>query len=142
MTTSNHYETLGISQDATQAEVKQAYRRLVKKFHPDKKPQDSLRNHDQIARINGAYEVLGDPQHRQIYDRHLHAASLFSGSTPRRWTAEAQQRYQTQRQATQAADQPTTRQERREREAQRPRTIPRPRVFIPSVLFGADRAYE
>ena len=44
--------------------------------------------------------------------------------------------------STQAAEQPTTRQERREREAQRPRTIPRPRVFIPSVLFGADRAYE
>jgi hypothetical protein len=44
--------------------------------------------------------------------------------------------------ATQAAEQPTTRQERRDREAQRPRTIPRPRVFIPSVLFGADRAYE
>jgi hypothetical protein len=44
--------------------------------------------------------------------------------------------------ATQSATQPTTRQERRERDAQRPRTIARSRVFIPSVLFGADRAYE
>lgn len=105
MTTSNHYETLGISQDATQAEVKQAYRRLVKQFHPDKNPQNLRRSHDQIARINGAYEVLGDPQHRRVYDRHLQD-SLSSGSfIPRQWSAEAQQHYQTQHQATRAADQ-------------------------------------
>jgi len=105
MSTSNHYETLGISQDATQAEVKQAYRRLVKRFHPDKNPQDSRRSHDQIARINGAYEVLGDPRHRRVYDRHLHASRSSGSRPPRQWSAEAQQRYQTQHQATRAADQ-------------------------------------
>lgn len=41
-----------------------------------------------------------------------------------------------------AADIPAARQERRDREAQRPRPIVRPRIFIPSVLFGPDRAFE
>ena len=41
-----------------------------------------------------------------------------------------------------AADQSATRQDRREREAQRPRAVLRPRVFVPTVLYGADRAYE
>jgi len=41
-----------------------------------------------------------------------------------------------------AADIPAARQERRDRDAQRPRPITRPRVFIPSVLFGPDRAFE
>lgn len=44
--------------------------------------------------------------------------------------------------ATAAVDTPTTRQERREREAQRQRSVLRPRVYIPTVLFGPDRAYE
>ncbi len=44
--------------------------------------------------------------------------------------------------STIAAETPTIRQERREREAQRQRSVMRPRVFIPAVLFGADRAYE
>jgi hypothetical protein len=44
--------------------------------------------------------------------------------------------------ATAAAETPAIRQERREREAQRQRSVMRPRVFIPSVLFGADRAFE
>ena len=43
---------------------------------------------------------------------------------------------------TATAETPAIRQERREREAQRQRSVMRPRVFIPAVLFGADRAYE
>lgn len=64
---SNHYEALEIRPDATQTEIKQAYRRLAKLFHPDS--QRDTASHDRIARINAAYEVLGDPQHRQSYDR-------------------------------------------------------------------------
>jgi molecular chaperone DnaJ len=110
---SNHYETLGISPAATQAEVKQAYRRLVKQFHPDKHPQTAGDQHDQMARINAAYEVLGDPQHRRHYDRQrTHSylrwatdARSSQASTPEHsWSAEAQQRYQAQRQATRETD--------------------------------------
>jgi molecular chaperone DnaJ len=64
---SNHYQTLHIHPHASQAEIKQAYRRLVKQFHPDSNPETADR--EQIIRINAAYEVLGDAQSRQNYDR-------------------------------------------------------------------------
>ncbi|GAB4133673.1 MAG: J domain-containing protein [Cyanobacteria bacterium J069] len=65
----NHYQTLDVHQAATQAEIKQSYRRLVKQFHPDQNPD--LDGHDDIATINAAYEVLGDPQRRRTYDQQL-----------------------------------------------------------------------
>ncbi len=67
----NHYDTLRVHPEASQAEIKQAYRRLVKLFHPDSNSGDS--DHEQIAQINAAYEILGDPQHRQFYDWQLRA---------------------------------------------------------------------
>jgi len=88
----NHYDTLGIHPAASQAEIKQAYRRLVKLFHPDSNPGDG--NHDQIAQINAAYEILGDPQHRQFYDGQLHAP--FQTKSRHQRTAAAQRRYQAQ----------------------------------------------
>ena len=69
MTSTNHYHILQISQTASQTEIKQAYRRLAKRFHPDS--QQETANHEQIIRINAAYEVLGDPQRRQTYDQQL-----------------------------------------------------------------------
>lgn len=70
MASLNHYETLGISSQATPAEVKQAYRQLVKLYHPDKN-LNVPNSHDRIAQINTAYEVLRDPQNRHRYDRQL-----------------------------------------------------------------------
>jgi len=75
MANSNHYHTLEVSPAATQAEIKQAYRRLVKQFHPDSNREAT--SHDRIADINAAYEILGDPQKRQSYDRHLIYATPF-----------------------------------------------------------------
>ena len=69
MAHSNHYDTLEVSPAASQAEVKQAYRRLAKRFHPDS--NQKILNHDRIAAINAAYEILGDPQQRRHYDRQL-----------------------------------------------------------------------
>lgn len=69
MTDSTHYNTLDVSPTATPAEIKQAYRRLVKLFHPDSNLETS--DHETIIRINAAYEVLGDPHKRQSYDQHL-----------------------------------------------------------------------
>lgn len=97
----NYYETLEIHPAATHSEIKQAYRRLVKQFHPDSNPTSA--NHDRIAQINVAYEVLGDPQHRQFYDQQLrnrfqtsHSSRQRSGGRHQR-TAEVQKRYQAQR---------------------------------------------
>lgn len=69
MAESTHYDTLDISPSASQTEIKQAYRKLVKQFHPDS--NRTLNNHDRIAGINAAYEILGDPQRRRSYDREL-----------------------------------------------------------------------
>ncbi|MDX2254332.1 MAG: DnaJ domain-containing protein [Pseudanabaenaceae cyanobacterium bins.39] len=65
----NHYHTLGISYNAAPDEVKSAYRGLVKEYHPD--CNHHLDNHDAIASINLAYEVLSNPQSRAYYDRSL-----------------------------------------------------------------------
>ncbi|NEQ26671.1 MAG: J domain-containing protein [Microcoleus sp. SIO2G3] len=70
---SNHYTTLDIQPTASQAEIKDAYRRLAKQYHPDSNRE--VANHDRIAQVNAAYEVLGDPQQRQAYDRQLRRAS-------------------------------------------------------------------
>ncbi len=66
---SDHYKTLKISPTATQAEIKQAYRRLVKLFHPDS--QSKIAGHEEIIRLNAAYEILGDAKQRQSYDRQI-----------------------------------------------------------------------
>lgn len=65
----NHYEILGVKRNASQAEIKQAYRSLVKQFHPDSQTERS--SHDTVVRLNAAYEVLGDSQRRRHYDRKI-----------------------------------------------------------------------
>lgn len=70
MSESTYYQTLEISQTATQAEIKQAYRQMAKRFHPD--TQSTSADRDRIVQINAAYEVLRDPQQRRTYDQQLH----------------------------------------------------------------------
>ena len=65
----NHYQILKIKSTATAQEIKQAYRRLVKEFHPDSQNENA--NHDQIIKLNAAYEILSDPEHRRLYDDSL-----------------------------------------------------------------------
>ena len=84
----DHYKTLGIAASATQAEVKQAYRKLAKQLHPDSQHSESQHpdsqhlgsNHDKIAQVNAAYEILGDASERQQYDmqRRLSAEAAAS----------------------------------------------------------------
>ncbi|MGB3652036.1 MAG: DnaJ domain-containing protein [Rivularia sp. (in: cyanobacteria)] len=102
MPQSNHYETLNIDRNASQAEIKQAYRRLVKLFHPDvnQKATDS----EQIIRINAAYEVLGDTQSRQSYDRQLHYSFEKTNSKRQQRTQTAQQQYKKRRKTGRNAD--------------------------------------
>ena len=63
----NHYQTLQVHPLASQHEIKLAYRRLAKQFHPDSQRQ--TQNCDKIIALNAAYEVLGDSKSRRLYDR-------------------------------------------------------------------------
>ncbi len=63
---SNHYEALGVSRDATGEEIKKAYRKLARKYHPDVAEGDDAQ--ERFKNVSHAYEVLSDPQKRRIYD--------------------------------------------------------------------------
>lgn len=64
------YDILGISSKATNEEIKQAYKTLAKKHHPDKNPGDSW-HEEQFKRINQAYQILSNPSKRILYDGRL-----------------------------------------------------------------------
>ncbi len=61
------YDVLGLAKTASAAEIKSAYRRLAKKFHPDQSKEPRAK--ERFAEINGAYEILGDEKKRAQYDR-------------------------------------------------------------------------
>jgi DnaJ-class molecular chaperone len=63
----DYYATLGVSKTSTEKEIKQAYRKLARKFHPDVNPGDK-QSEMRFKDINEAYEVLGDPAKRKKYD--------------------------------------------------------------------------
>lgn len=64
----NPYEVLGVSKDATQKEIKSAYRRLAKKYHPDLNNGDK-ESEEKLKEINEAFAILGDEENRSKYDR-------------------------------------------------------------------------
>lgn len=63
----DYYKVLGVKQDASQAEIRKAYRRLAKKYHPDTNG-NSPEAQERFQAINEANEVLGDPEKRKKYD--------------------------------------------------------------------------
>jgi len=65
----NHYEVLGVSNDAGETEIKKAYRSLSLKYHPDRNPSEEAIS--KIQQINEAYEILSDEGKRQQYDMEL-----------------------------------------------------------------------
>src|SRR5438067_12787104 len=63
----DYYSTLGVPKTATGKELKQAYRKLARKFHPDVNPTDKTAE-SKFKELTEAYEVLGDPEKRKKYD--------------------------------------------------------------------------
>jgi len=66
---SDYYDILGVSREASAAEIKKAYRKLAVKFHPDKNPDDKEAE-AKFKEISEAYEVLSDDNKRSLYDRY------------------------------------------------------------------------
>lgn len=71
-----HYEILGVSLEASEDELKKAYRKLALKWHPDKNIDDPEKAKKEFQLIQAAYEVLSDPQERAWYDKHRDAILL------------------------------------------------------------------
>ncbi|PYI86427.1 MAG: molecular chaperone DnaJ [Verrucomicrobia bacterium] len=74
----DYYEVLGIGRNASDEEVKRAYRKLAVKFHPDKNPDDPHAE-EKFKELGEAYDVLMDPEKRAAYDRFGHAAFAPGG---------------------------------------------------------------
>ncbi|MCJ2049602.1 DnaJ C-terminal domain-containing protein [Methylobacterium sp. J-070] len=64
----NPYDVLGVAKGASEADIKKAYRKLAKDFHPDRNKND-VKAKDRFAEANSAYEILGDSEKRKQFDR-------------------------------------------------------------------------
>ena len=72
---SSLYDTLGVSKSASNDEIKKAYRRLARKYHPDINKEPGAE--DKFKEINAAYEILSDDKKRSQYDQY--GDSMFGG---------------------------------------------------------------
>jgi len=80
----DYYEVLGVDKSVSEDELKKAYRKLAKKYHPDANPDNKEEAEKKFKEVNEAYEVLSDPKKRQMYDQYGHSGpngydSGFSG---------------------------------------------------------------
>ncbi|XP_053634593.2 dnaJ homolog subfamily C member 21 [Cherax quadricarinatus] len=80
-----HYEVLGVSQRATDSDLKKAYRQMALVWHPDKNPDNMEEAKVQFQLIQAAYDTLSDPQERAFYDRNRESIlrGKASGSDPK-----------------------------------------------------------
>src|SRR5437899_7384937 len=63
----DYYKTIGVDKKASAEEIKKAYRRLARRYHPDRNPDDTHAE-ERFKEVSQAYDVLGDPEKRKQYD--------------------------------------------------------------------------
>lgn len=66
----DYYDILGVSKDASKEEIKKAYRKKAKKYHPDRNPDDAEKAREKFKKISEAYEVLADDEKKEKYDKY------------------------------------------------------------------------
>ena len=71
MAKADYYDTLGVSRDASSAQIKKAYKKLAMKYHPDRNAGDK-KSEEKFKELSEAYEVLSDSSKRQTYDQFGH----------------------------------------------------------------------
>src|SRR4030066_1784348 len=77
----DYYEILGVSRDASETDIKKAFRQLALKHHPDRNPGNKEAE-EKFKEINGAYSCLSDPEKRDNYDRFGTAEGVGAGFGP------------------------------------------------------------
>lgn len=77
----DYYDVLGVSRGASDADIKTAYRKLAKQYHPDKNQGDEKAG-ERFKEIGEAYAVLNDPEKRKLYDQYGHSGQVPPGAYP------------------------------------------------------------
>ena len=75
----DYYEILGVAKDATEQEIKKAYRKLAMQHHPDRNKDDKA-SEEKFKEASEAYEVLGDKEKKARYDQYGHSAFENGGA--------------------------------------------------------------
>ena len=88
-TKQDYYELLGIARKAPQKEIRQAYRKLARKYHPDLNPGDKS-SEEKFKQVQEAYDVLSDTKKRQMYDQFGFDAERRGAAPPEAADVESQ----------------------------------------------------
>ena len=125
-----YYEVLGVSTDASQEEIKKAYKEMMKKYHPDAHPKDDTKFYEQKAKIlNEAYEVLGNKEKRRDYD--IECAVREANEARKQYERSQRARQQRARNQQQTANTPHYSQNSRRQSNSRTRTTNNQRRTTP-----------
>jgi DnaJ-class molecular chaperone len=93
-TIKDYYDVLGVKRVASDKELKQAYRKLARKFHPDLNPGDKVAE-EKFKELQEAYDVLSEPENRKLYDQYgenWRAVKAGAGAPPPGWEGAQQSR--------------------------------------------------